>query len=145
MTYDLSDDLQREQFKLRSSKLMDKGCIVELRERKPVRTRSQNSYLHVILGYFATRTGGTLEYVKENYYKKLVNPDIFMRETDDKYLGHIRVLRSSASLTTDEMATSIERFRNWAAEEAGVYIPSAEEGRLVQLMEIENERYKNYI
>ena len=145
MKYDLSNDLQRGQFNVRAAKLLKKGCIVELKECKPVRSTAQNSYLHVILGYFASQTGGTLEYVKENYYKKLVNPDIFIRETDDKYLGHIKVLRSSASLTTDEMSLSIERFRNWAAEEAGIYIPSAEEGRLVQLMEIEIEKYKEYI
>ena len=105
----------------------------------------QNSFLHVALGYFAAQTGNTLEYVKQYYYKRLVNPDIFRRERDDKYLGHIEVWRSSASLTHEEMSLSIDRFRNWSASEAGIYIPSPDDARLVQLMEIEIEKYKEYI
>nr|DAY59128.1 MAG TPA: hypothetical protein [Caudoviricetes sp.] len=43
------------------------------------------------------------------------------------------------------MNTSIDRFRNWASAEAGVYIPSADEERLIQLMEIDIERNKEFI
>ena len=81
----------------------------------------------------------------QQYYKKLVNPTIFIRETDDPYLGKIKVLRSSSDLDVNEMNTSIDRFRNWASAEAGVYIPSADEERLIQLMEIDIERNKPYI
>lgn len=144
MKYDLSNELQRGNFHLRSAKLMEKGCVVELKECK-VRSLRQNSFLHVALGYFAAQTGDTLEYVKQYYYKRLVNPDIFRRERDDKFLGHIEVWRSSASLTQEEMSLSINRFRNWAANEAGIYIPPPDDARLVQLMEIEIEKYKEYI
>ena len=72
----------------------------------------------MILGYFACETGNTLEWVKQQYYKKLVNPSIFIRERDDKYLGRIKILRSSADLDSAEMSTSITRFRNWASAEA---------------------------
>lgn len=144
MKYDLSNDLQRGQFRLRAAKLAEKGCVVELRECR-ARSLRQNSYLHVALGYFAAQTGDTLEYVKQCYYKRLVNGDIFRREKDDKYLGHIEVWRSSASLLQEEMSLSIDRFRNWAASEAGIYIPSPDDARLVQLMEIEVERYKEYL
>ena len=113
-------------------------------EVRPVDLR-QNSFLHVALGYFAAQTGNTLEYVKQYYYKRLVNPDIFRREKDDKFLGHIEVWRSSASLLQEEMSLSIDRFRNWSASEAGIYIPSPDDARLVQLMEIEIETYKKYI
>lgn len=144
MKYDLSNELQRGNFHLRAARLMEKGCVVELKECK-ARSLRQNSFLHVALGYFAAQTGNTLEYVKQYYYKRLVNPDIFRMEKDDKFLGHIEVWRSSASLLQEEMSLSIDRFRNWSASEAGIYIPSPDDARLVQLMELETERNKEYL
>ena len=113
--YDTSNPLQKEQFKARSAKLAESGKVVELTEKKPKRSLQSNKYLHVILGYFACETGNTLEWVKQQYYKKLVNPSIFIRERDDKYLGRIKILRISADLDSAEMSTSITRFRNWAS------------------------------
>ena len=145
MIYDTSNPLDNANFLLRTKKLAESGKIVELTEKKPRRSLPQNKYLHVILAYFGTQTGNTLEWVKQQYYKKLVNPDLFIREKEDKYLGKIKVLRSSADLDTAEMSLSIERFRNWAAQEAGIYIPSADEAILIQQMEIEIERNKEFL
>lgn len=145
MIYDTSNPLDKANFMLRAKKLAEKGVIVDLTEKKPRRSLPQNKYLHVILAYFGTQTGNTLEWVKQQYYKKLVNPDLFIREKEDKYLGRIKVLRSSADLDTAEMSLSIERFRNWAAQEAGIYIPSADEAILIQQMEIEIERNKEFL
>ena len=145
MLYDLTNELQRENFSLRCDSLLKKGAIVELTEKKPQRSVSSNKYLHVILGYFASQTGNTLDYVKQNYYKRLVNPDIFIVEKMDKYLGKVNDLRSSATLTSDEMTLSITRFRNWASTEGGIYLPSPSEERLLRLAEIEVERYKEYL
>lgn len=145
MVYDTSNPLDNANFLLRAKKLAERGKIVELTEKKPRRSLPQNKYLHVILAYFGTQTGNTLEWVKQQYYKKLVNPDLFIREKEDKYLGKIKVLRSSADLDTCEFSLSIERFRNWAAQEAGIYIPSADEAILIQQMEICIERDKNFL
>lgn len=145
MIYNLSSPLDKANFLLRAKKLADSGVIVDLTEKKPRRSLPQNKYLHVILAYFGTQTGNTLEWVKQQYYKKLVNPDLFIREKEDKYLGKIKVLRSSADLDTSEMSLSVERFRNWAAQEAGIYIPSADEAILIQQMEIEIERSKEFL
>lgn len=145
MVYDTSNPLDNANFLLRAKKLAESGKIVELTEKKPRRSLPQNKYLHVILAYFGTQTGNTLEWVKQQYYKKLVNPDLFIREKEDKYLGKIKVLRSSADLDTSEFSLSIERFRNWAAQEAGIYIPSADEAMLIQQMEIEIERNKEFL
>ena len=126
--------------------LLDKSnSIVELTEKKPRRSDQQNKYLHVILGYFAVETGNTLEWVKQQYFKKLVNGGIFIKEQEDKYLGKIKILRSSADLDSAEMTTAIDRFRNWASAEAGVYLPSANEDELLSLMEVEIARYKQYL
>lgn len=143
--YDTSNELQRIQFLTRAAKLAESSKIVELTERKPRRTSSQNKYLHTILGYFAIETGNSLEWVKQQYFKRLVNSDIFIAEVDDQYLGRIKVVRSSADLTTDEMTTCITKFRNWSSAEAGIYLPSSDEERLVQLMEIECQRNREYI
>ena len=145
MIYNLSSPLDKANFLLRAKKLAESGKIVELTEKKPRRSLPQNKYLHVIIAYFGTQTGNTLEWVKQQYYKKLVNPDLFIREKEDKYLGRIKVLRSSADLDTSEFSLSIERFRNWASQEAGIYLPSSDEYIIIQQMEIEIERNKDYI
>ena len=140
MVYDTSNPLDKANFLLRAKKLAESGKVIELTEKKPRRSLPQNKYLHVILAYFGAQTGNTLEWVKQQYYKKLVNPDLFIREKEDKYLGRIKVLRSSAELDTAEMSLSIDRFRNWSAQEAGVYIPAADESILIQQMEIERNK-----
>lgn len=144
MLYDLSNPLQNESFKVKAEALSKKGCIVELTEKKPRRTNQQNAYLHTALSYFASEIGETMEYVKRHYFKVLCNKDLFVIETEDKFLGKIKVLRSSADLDTAEMTTAIERWRNWAASE-GYYIPSPDEHRLVQMMEIEVLRNRMYV
>lgn len=119
--------------------------MFELTEKKPQRSIQANKYLHVCLAYFGCQIGETIEYVKRNYYKILCNKDTFVREREDKFLGKIKYLRSSAELDSAEMSLTIERFRNFAISEAGVYIPSADEERLIQLMEIDIEQNKSYI
>lgn len=146
MLYNLNNVLQKEQFKSRTAMLLEKSNgIVELTEKKPKRSNQQNAYLHVILGYFAMETGNTLEWVKSQYFKKLVNAEIFIREQDDKYLGRLKVLRSSADLDSGEMTTAIDRFRNWASSEAGIYLPSPNEEEMLSLMEVELSRYKEFL
>ena len=145
MIYDTSNPLDKANFLLRAKKLAESGKVIELTEKKPRRSLPQNRYLHVLLAYFGTQTGNTLEWVKQQYYKKLVNPDLFIQEKEDKYLGKIKVLRSSADLDTSEFSLSIERFRNWASQEAGIYLPSADEYIIIQQMEIEIERNKEYL
>jgi hypothetical protein len=145
MIYNTSNPLDKANFLLRAKKLAESGKVIELTEKKPRRSLPQNKYLHVLLAYFGTQTGNTLEWVKQQYYKKLVNPDLFIREKEDKYLGKIKVLRSSADLDTSEFSLSIERFRNWASQEAGIYLPSADEFIIIQQMEIEIERNKEYL
>lgn len=144
MQYDGSNPLHVQQAKAKLEKLIKGQKVFELTEKKPKRSLNQNKYLHVILAYFGCQIGETMEYVKRNYYKILCNKDTFVREMDDKYLGKIKYLRSSADLDSAEFSLTIERFRNFASAQ-GVYIPSPEEERLIQLMEIEVEHNNLYI
>lgn len=146
MLYDLSNELQAGNFKKRCNLLFKKRCIVELTEKKPQRTLRQNAYLHSALGYFGLQLGYRIDEVKDWYFKETCNPDLFVREADDLLTGQRRKkLRSSADLNTEEMTLAIERFRNWAADVAGVYIPSPAEHRLVEQMEIEVNRGRLYL
>lgn len=145
MWYDGGNELQAIQARMRLEKLIKDGKVFELTEKKPKRSLSQNAYLHVLLGYFAAQTGNTLEWVKKEYYKKLVNPTTFIRTKEDRFMGVVKYLRSSADLDTAEMTTSIDRFRNWSASEVGIYLPSPDEERLLQLAQIEIEKNKEFI
>lgn len=144
MLYDLQNPLDVGKFKMRIEKLLAKPCVVELKERR-ARTLSQNSYLHVILAYFGATLGYDDEYVKSHYFKFLCNPDLFVREKSDPYLGKIKVLRSCRDLTKEETALAIDRFLHWAATNAGVYIPSPDDHYAVMQMEKEIEMNRNYM
>ena len=146
MLYDLSNELQAENFKKRCNALFKRRCIVDLTEKKPQRTLRQNAYLHAALGYFGLQFGYRIEEVKDWYFKEVCNPDLFVRRVADRITGEERkVLRSSSELDTEQMTVAIERFRNWASETAGVYIPSPEEHRLVEQMEMETLRARLYL
>lgn len=145
MMYNLSSPLDVQNAKTRLELLIKRGCIIELTEKKPKRSLNQNAYLHLLLGYFASQTGNTIEWVKQQYYKKQCNPDLFIAEKQDVFLGTVKYVRSSADLRTDEMNLSIERFRNWAAMEAGIYLPEPTNEAELSAMAIEVERYKTYL
>lgn len=146
MLYDLNNELQAETFKKRVNLLYKRKAIVELTERKARRTLSQNAYLHAALSYFGLQFGYRAEEVKQWYFKELCNPEIFVRSAVDRVTGADRkILRSTADLDTEEMTIAIERFRNWAADKAGVYIPSPEEHRMVEEMTIQAQRAKDWL
>ena len=145
MIYNLSSQFDAQNAKTRLEMLVKRGSVVELTEKKPKRSLSQNAYLHLLLGYFASQTGNTLEWVKQQYYKKLCNPDIFIGEREDKFLGKVKYVRSSADLRTDELSLTVERFRNWAAVEAGIYLPEPTNEAEIAALAVEVERYKTYL
>lgn len=145
MIYDLKNQVHRDQFSRRSNSLFEKGQdVVELKVRTS-RSLRQNAYLHLILGWFAAETGNTREYVKREYFKRLVNAEIFVRFVDDRWLGKTEIILSSAEVSKEDMTIAIERFRNWSSQEAGIYLPSADEKNYLEQMEIELGRYRDLI
>lgn len=139
MKYNLRTELDRQRLLRRVETLIKKEAIVELTD-KSVRSLPQNAYLHLCLGVVAMETGNPLEYVKTEYYKRLVNPSLFLSTRFDQLIGKdIEVLRSSADLTTEEMTLSIDRFRKWASEQ-GWYIPSPEDKSILSMIEVEMAR-----
>lgn len=147
MLYDLTNIVGLQSFKTKVGMLIDnKDKVVELTVKRKRRSLNQNSYLHLILTWFAIEYGDTLEYVKQDIFKKNVNPQIFKSERVNFKTGEVREhWRSSADLNTKEMTVAIERFRNYASKEAGIYLPEANEDKFLQHIEIEASKYENLI
>lgn len=143
MQYDLTSDFQRKAFLSRVDLLLEKGSVVEVTE-KTFRTKNQNNYLHLLIGVVAMYTGNTLSFTKDVYFKKLVNPDIFCVMKEDKIMGKVPVLRSSADVTTEEMSIAIDRFKRWGSEN-GIYMPNPGDESLLREIAIEMGRMKSYI
>lgn len=144
MMYDLTKELDRQRFSQRTAHLLEKKSKVEMSE-KTFRTGNQNRYLHLILGVVAMESGeDSLKYVKEEYFKKMVNADIFCIEREDKYLGKVKRTISSADVSVEQMSVAIERFKRWAASE-GIYLPDPEDKERLMEIEMELDRMKRYI
>ncbi len=145
MIYDLNTEIDRERLTKRITALFSARKVVEVKVYQPKRTNAQNRYLHAILGEFAMQTGNTLEETKTEYFKKYCNADLFLVRKTLKHIGTIEVLRSSAELDTAEMTTAIDRFRNWSASEAGIYLPSPDEEAYLAAIEAEMQRHRDWL
>lgn len=144
MLYDLKNPLDRERFKRRCNALFTKQGIVELSE-KTKRSNQSNKYLHLIIGYLAMETGNSLEYAKEVFYKRAANNELFVREKEDEILGKVEYIRSSATLSQEEFTLSIDRFRDWSSQTAGIYLPAPNEEQFLASIEYELSRQQQWI
>jgi hypothetical protein len=141
--YNLSIPLDRERFAARANAQLQKGSVVELTE-KNLRTNKQNNYLHLLIGVIAMDVGVRHEVAKIQYFKRLINADIFVRKVKDRFLGEREEIRSSRDLSIEEMNIAIDRLRRWGAEN-GYYLPSPEDVERLRDIEIEMARMKQYL
>ena len=142
MLYNAEKEIDAQRAISRLTELVSKRKRFEIIEKKKIRSLSQNNYLHLILSYFALDYGETLEYIKLEYFKKLVNKDIFEFEFQNRITGECRIeYRSTADLKTDELTLAIDRFRNYSSKHAGIYLPEPKD--LAFLQEIQDEVTKN--
>lgn len=143
MQYDLTSDFQRKAFLSKVDNLLERGAVVELTE-KTFRSRNQNNYLHLLIGVVAMETGNTMEDVKREYFKDHVNPDIFRSFRTDVRGNTIRVYRSTADVSKEEMSIAIDRFKRWGAEN-GIYMPQPGDESLLREIAIEMGRNRSYL
>lgn len=143
MQYNLNNELDRQRFKAKVKQLWTKGGIVEIREKKK-RTKKQNKYFYLVCALLASEVGESVEYIKQEVFKRICNPDLFLISKENPILGTIEVLRSSRDLTTHEMSVAIDRYRKWCAEQ-GVYIPEANEEENLASLEAELSKYERYL
>lgn len=140
MIFNLANPYEVAKFQQAVSRFLEKKLVVEVKEKKGVRSLKQNAYLHVILSYFACEYGCSVDDAKYNYYKMTCNQDLYKEKITNKYGKEIERTRSSKDLDTMEMTTSIERFRNWSASVASIYLPSPQEhDYLVHCMQVIEE------
>lgn len=143
MQYDLNNPLDLRRFQERSAALAKKGTVVELTE-KVHRTLNQNNYLHLLIGIVALEVGEGVDYVKQYYFKRLVNPGIFVVTKHDPLAGEVETLRSSADLSKEEMTNALDRFIRWGREQGWV-MPEPGDEELLRSVEIEMGRYQRYL
>lgn len=142
MIFNSTIELDKKRAIQRINFFIEKGKTFELSEKKERRSIRQNKYLHLILGWFALEYGETIDYVKQEIFKKQINPEIFRTEFINKKTGEIRdAWKSSAVLDTGQMTLAIDRFRDYSAKEAGIYLPEPKD--LIYLQQIENELENN--
>lgn len=128
MKFNLAIDAQATEALEYLTALVTKGSIAEVKKVSPKRTLNQNSYLHLIIGYFGLHFGYNLEEAKFIY--KQINQSIYRYRKKDRTFW-----RSSADLTKEEMAKSIDKFME-KSKEFGCPLPLATNE--AWLREIEN-------
>lgn len=145
MIYNLSNPYDRERLIAWVERMIERNEVIEAKKKDVARTLKQNSYLHLIISYFASQYGCGADEAKIDFYKRACNRDLFERERTNKRGEMKTYLRSSADLTKEEMTLSIERFRNWSSAVAGIYLPSREDGEMLTYALQEIERNKEYL
>lgn len=145
MIFNLNNPYEKERCKKYCESIFEKGGIVEVVRKNKNRTLKQNNYLHLILSFFATELGYSVEEVKIDYFKRLCNKDIFERSKLNKQGNEINYLRSTSELDTKELSLAIERFRNWSSSVAEIYLPSANEKEYLIYVQQEIYRHKEYL
>lgn len=146
MLYNTATAVDKENFLARAQLLASRGDVVELSAKRK-RSRKQSAYLHSLFSYFGCIYGESAEYIKNEYFKLLVNPDVFITSAEkDRLTGKIKFrLRSTADLSMEEMSTCIDRFRNWSAKEAGIYLPLSTERDKLDYCELEIARTSKFL
>ena len=136
MIYNLDLKFDKQKALTRFTYLVENKKTIELTEKKLSRSLNQNSYLHLILGWFGMEFGYSLTEVKTLY--KRLSKDIFEYEK-----SNIKFFKSSANINTSEMTISIERFRDWSVQSGGFYIPSPDEKDYLKEIEkqLKNSNY----
>lgn len=138
MIFDGTQPFDRERAAERLQWLLNKEKTFELKVINGRRSIRQNSYLHLILQWFALEYGETTEYVKQYFFKKVVNRELFQTEHINEKTGEIREdWKSTAVLTKNELTTAIDRFRVWSSREAGIYLPDPSDLASINSMELQ--------
>lgn len=145
MIYDLSNESHRKKFSEQARTLLADEAVIEIKKKSFTRSLSQNAFLHLLLGYFATQYGCSRDEAKVDYYKRTCNRDLFERSRSNRFGANVTYLRSSRDLTKEEMSLSIDRFRDWASANAGIYLPSADDHRMIVFAMSEVDRAKEYL
>ena len=135
MKFNLANKPEAERAFEYLSELVGKESLAEVKKISPTRSLNQNSYLHLIISAFGVHFGYTLDEAKIIY--KEINKSLYQYDKKGRTF-----YRSSADLTKEEMAESIDKFMQKSAE-AGYPLPLAtDQGWLREISNaIESSKY----
>lgn len=137
-------DIQRALTKIKQ--LIADKKVFELKEKRPIRSLNQNRYLHLVLSWYALEYGETLEYIKQEIFKKQVNKSIFEYEYVNRVTGETRMeYRSTADLDSAELSMAIDRFRDFSVKQAGIYLPEPKDLVFLQEIQIQITNNQHYL
>ena len=142
MKYRLSNPTEAGQALQYLSKLTGDGKLVEIKEVKPKRSMPQNNYLHSLLTIFGSHFGYTLDEAKL-LYKRDINPSIYVYEKEHRGKT-FTFIRSSADLSRDEMARSIDKLKEWS-KIGGLELPDAEDEDKLRYYENQAQATQHYL
>ena len=146
MIYDLSINNEKQQAINKFKNLLDKGKKIDLKTKNNKKSISHNAYAHLLFSWFALEYGETMSYVKQEIFKKIVNPEIFKTDYVNVKTGEVREeWRSFAELDSLETSLSIDRFRDYSSREAGIYLPDPNDMVFINEIEKQVENNKQYI
>ena len=125
--------------------LFEKKVFIEIKELTGG-TNQQNRYFHLLIGWFALNYGESVEFVKQIMIKRDICPEIFREELISQKTGNIIVsFKSWSDIDKPNRNIVIEKFRNWSAKEAKIYLPSANEDEFLKSIEVEIEKNKQWL
>lgn len=132
MIYNLKKNNDVEQLRNDLNHFYKNERSIEVKVCFEIRSLSFNAYLHVILNVFALEYGESLRFVKKEIFKKIINPDIFIVQTD---VENEFKLRSTSELTSYELYVCVERFKNFCAKELNCWFPEFEDNEAIAQMQ----------
>lgn len=136
MTYDLANEFDRARLKARFEKDLAHGAVIDYTEHK-FKSSSQNRYLHALIGVAALEVGVSLEYAKNEYFKRLVNHDLFAVPFTDKLTGEEKeALRSITIIPMEDLAKAIDKFKRWMLAQNWA-VPEPGDEAILRAIEIE--------
>ena len=118
MIFELSNDIEKEKFKIKTAFLISNQKKVEIKEIRQKRSLSQNSYLHVCIALFSIEYGYTLDEAKTLLKRECS----FMRYTKNT----VQFLKETRGMDSKELTEFIEWIRNFSSLQ-GLYIPTSDE------------------
>lgn len=137
MIFNLADSQELVRAREYLNQVARLGKRVEITRKTERRTLQQNSYLHLILGYFGTQTGYTTTEAKTIY--KRLNADLYIYEKNNA-----KFLKSSADLSKEDMMRSIDKFIEYSENE-GIPLPAPDNQDFLDLATNTVEAQKSYL
>jgi hypothetical protein len=137
-------DIQRAIEKIKH--FIAKGQPFELKRISQKKSVNQNSYFHLIVGWFAWEYGEDFEYVKQEMIKKIICPEVFRYERANEKTGEVRdAYKSFANIDKDQTTYVIDKFRDYASKQAGIYLPEPTDLAALQEIEVQLKNNEQYL